>query len=90
MSTLSGPQRHLANLGNKPLGAVLFADPHMQRDRIEVARLQAPHYFYLNAVQGLASVPDFIWGRRSVFYLNRKPLLVNEIFLPDMECCNVS
>ena len=89
LTTLTGPERHLAFLGNKPLGAVLFADPGMKRDRIEVARLQAPHYFYTSAIHGLTTVPDSIWGRRSVFYLNHKPLLVNEIFLPGLKCCNV-
>ena len=89
LKTLTGPQRHLLRLGNKSLGTVLFAAPGMARDGIEVARLHAPHYFYLNATHGLATLPEFIWGRRSVFYLNRKPLLVNEIFLPGMKCCNV-
>jgi chorismate-pyruvate lyase len=30
-------------------------------------------------------LPEAIWGRRSVFYLAHKPLLVNEIFLPGIE-----
>jgi len=30
--------RHLKRLGNRPLGALLFSDPHMQRGEIEVAR----------------------------------------------------
>ena len=89
LKTLTGPQRHLACLGNKPLGAILFADPGMSRDSIEVAKLKAPHYFHTNAIQGLSTVPDLIWGRRSVFYLNKKSLLVNEIFLPGIKCCNV-
>ena len=89
LKTLSGPQRQLAGLGSKSLGTMLFADPGMTRDSMEVARLCAPHYFYLNATQGLTTLPAFIWGRRSVFYLNRKPLLVNEIFLPGMKYGNV-
>ena len=88
-TTLSGAQRHLAGLGAKPLGAVLFADPGMTRDPLEVARLLAPHYFHAAAVQGLANAPDLIWGRRSVFYLQQKPLLVNEIFLPALKYANV-
>lgn len=83
--TLSGAQRHLAVLGNRPLGAVLFADPHMYREPMEFARLQAGERLFTAAVQRLASPPAAIWGRRSLFYLAGKPLLVNEIFLPPIE-----
>lgn len=83
--TLSGAQRHLAVLGNRPLGAVLFADPRMHREPMEFARLQAGEQLYAAAVQRLTRAPDVIWGRRSVFYLAAKPLLVNEIFLPAIE-----
>ena len=51
LKTLTGPQRHLACLGNKPLGAILFADPGMTRDRIEVAWLESQLYFYNNAIK---------------------------------------
>ena len=80
--TLSGKQRHLADLGSRPLGAVLFADPHMHRDEIEVTCLHAKEQLYHKAVAALSQRPASIWGRRSVFYLNNKQLLVSEIFLP--------
>jgi len=80
--TLSGKQKHLAGLGSKPLGAVLFTDPHMHRDEIEVAHLESREQLFHKAVAALADKPATIWGRRSVFYLDNKPLLVNEIFLP--------
>lgn len=85
--TLTGKQKHLANLGSRPLGAVLFADPHMHRDEIEVTCLHPTERLYNKAVAALAQRPPHIWGRRSVFYLNRKPLLVNEIFLPGIAPC---
>ena len=80
--TLSGRQKHIARLGSRPLGAVLFADPHMRRDEIEVSCLHPGERMYDQAAAALADKPAVIWGRRSVFYLNDKPLLVNEIFLP--------
>jgi len=85
--TLTGRCKHLANLGSRPLGAVLFADPHMRRDAIEVAKLTAGQPLYARAVQALSYIPPSIWGRRSVFYLRDKPLLVNEIFLPGIVTC---
>lgn len=84
-ATLGGAQRHLAMLGSRPLGAVLFADPRMHREPMEFARLEAGERLHAAAVQRLAPAPAIIWGRRSLFYLAGKPLLVNEIFLPAIE-----
>ena len=88
VSTLSGEQRHLAQLGNRPLGAVLFADPHMVRGPVEVASIRNGHPLYIAAVQGLKRKPEQIWGRRSVFRLGGKPLLVSEYFLPEIGVCH--
>ena len=83
--TLRGAVRRLAYLGNKPLGAVLFADPSMRRDAIEIARLSTRTHHYADALQRQATRAEQIWGRRSVFYLSNKPLLVSEFFLPGIE-----
>jgi chorismate lyase len=80
-STLRGPQRRLLRLGARPLGAVLFADPRMRRGPVEVAEIPLGHPLYAAAVHGLSSRPAAVWGRRSVFWMNDKPLLVAEIFL---------
>ncbi len=88
ISTLSGAERHLACLGNRPLGAVLFADPNMSRDEVEVACIRPGQRIFRSAIQALDSKPAAIWGRRSVFYLSAKPLLVNEVFLPGISDCN--
>ncbi|MBI1423613.1 MAG: chorismate lyase [Gammaproteobacteria bacterium] len=85
--TLSGKQKHLLRLGSRPLGAVLFADPHMRRDELELARVDASAKLFHKAAAVLTQVPVTIWGRRSVFYVNRKPLLVSEFFLPGIARC---
>ncbi len=84
-ATLSGPERHLAVLGSRPLGAVLFADPRMRREEMEFTCLQPGERLFAAATQLLDDKPAEIWGRRSLFYLANKPLLVNEIFLPAIE-----
>jgi chorismate lyase len=81
ISTLRGPEQRLAHLGERPLGAVLFADPHMTRGQVEVACVRPGHPLYSAAVQGFKQRPAEIWGRRSVFRLGGKPLLVSEFFL---------
>ena len=80
--TLTGTTRHLAHLGTKPLGAVLFADPNMQRDEVEVAEIREHQRMFNRATNKLVDKPESIWGRRSVFYLDNKGLLVSEVFLP--------
>lgn len=79
LTSLRGPLRGLTKLGNKPLGAVLFANRTMRRSAIEVTRLTPQHPCYA-AMQNRGS--ETIWGRRSVFHLHNKPLLVSEFFLP--------
>lgn len=80
-STLTGAERRLAHLGNRPLGAVLFADPHMQRSEVQLARICPGQKLFGEATKRMKKKPECIWGRRSMFWLNEKPLLVNEIFL---------
>jgi chorismate--pyruvate lyase len=82
--TLTGPRRFLGKLDNRPLGAVLFSDPGIQRDALEVAQIYPGQRMFSCATRQLTAIPESIWGRRSVFYLHNKPLLVNEIFLPSL------
>lgn len=81
-TSMSGGARRLAQLGNKPLGAVLFADPATLRTRIQIARISAGYPLYAAATDHLAHKPAELWGRRTLFLYAGKPILVNEIFLP--------
>lgn len=89
LSTLKGPLRRLHYLGNRPLGAALFADPTMRRHGLDIAAVQ-PRHLPKNLQSAITAShgPAFdSWGRRSLFYLRNKPLLVGEMFLPDLLCC---
>ena len=68
VTSLNGRQRALKQIGNRPLGALLFRDPQMQREPLQIASL--PN-----------SAGEDFWARRSVFHLAGKPLLVCEVFL---------
>lgn len=87
-STFRGKQRRLAHLGNRPLGAVLFSDCSMKRGELEIASIVPGQQLFDQATSDLKQKPDRVWGRRSVFYLSGKPLLVSEIFLPGLMECN--
>jgi chorismate--pyruvate lyase len=62
---------------------MLFADPGMQRGGVELARLGTGQAMHAAATCHLVPPPAVIWGRRTVFRLADKPLLVSEIFLPE-------
>lgn len=82
LATLTGRERRLGRLGSRPLGAVLFADASMRRGPLEVACISSGQPLFTLATHGLPNGPPTIWGRRSLFYLHEKPLLVCEVFLP--------
>ncbi|MFZ4791796.1 MAG: chorismate--pyruvate lyase family protein [Candidatus Competibacteraceae bacterium] len=82
--TLRGRGRRLTWLGTRPLGEALFTDPGVQRGPVEVARIVAGQRLHQRAVAGCAEPLETLWGRRSVFRLDRRPLLVCEVFLPDL------
>jgi chorismate--pyruvate lyase len=82
--TLRGPLRRLARLQNKSLGAVLFANKAIVRTGLEIAHIDKDRQIYKLATGHLPQTTQPIWGRRSVFSLHRRSLLVSEIFLPQI------
>jgi len=82
--SFTGKARRLAFLGNKPLGAVLFADRASHRRLMQFAVMQPTHEIYRPSLSAPESTSEVIWGRRTVFVYGGKPLLVNEIFLPKL------
>ena len=82
LSTLTGTEQKLATLGTMPLGQVLFSDPRLVRKEIEVASFDQNSTVAKVASHYQLPELDKLWGRRSTFLLNRKPLTVAEVFLP--------
>jgi len=83
-AALRGDGRRLARLRDRPLGAVLFADPGVRRDRVEVALLMPHHPLFQRAAAGVLPTPPLLWARRTLFLMEGRQLLVNEIFLPEL------
>ncbi len=77
LSTLTGRLRALKKLDNRPLGALLFQNPNMHRDAIEVAQVRPGDRYLPETLK----TSQTYWGRRSRFFLDDKPLLVSEVFL---------
>lgn len=80
--SLSGEWRSLGRLGNKPLGAVLFASPKVKRTPLSYKKLTANHALYQAAMPYMAAKPQYLWARRSIFSLNCASIMVIEVFLP--------
>lgn len=70
-ATLTGEERQLKYLGNKPLGAFLFSSKAMKREALALAVFKD-------------DTGQECYARRSVFRLHNKPLLVSELFLPEV------
>ena len=79
---LRGAWHTLQRLGSKPLGALLFSHPLVQRAPLHFRVLKAGHPLYRHAAGTLDNLPPRLWARRSVFTLHGAPLLVTEVFLP--------
>ncbi|MEO6697718.1 MAG: chorismate lyase, partial [Gammaproteobacteria bacterium] len=82
--TLQGKYRRLTQLGNRSLGAVLFADKTLRRSDLEIAVIGERQFLFAPALALSSAKPAKIWGRRSLFHLSNRPLLLSEIFLHDM------
>ncbi len=78
-SSLTGQNRDLLSLGNKPLGEYIFKQPSLRRSPIEVAPIAACEF---NPLIEFAFTTEIAWARRSLFYLREKPISVCEVFLP--------
>jgi chorismate lyase len=70
-----GRLQRLKYQGSKSLGATLFSDPTVTRGELQVANVAGKH------IPG-AEEATSVWGRRSVFRIQGKPLLVAEFYLP--------
>lgn len=84
LRSLTGAQQQLAHLGTQSLGQVLFNHPDLQRKKIEIAKFdQDSSVAKLADYLSLQKSQLILWGRRSVFVLDEKPLMVAEVFLPN-------
>ncbi|MBB72333.1 MAG: chorismate--pyruvate lyase [Legionellales bacterium] len=84
-SSLWGKLRYMQGLlDNRPLGEILFRNPTLKRGEFQVALLKPEHSEYQWAVRDIDKPPEELWGRRSLFYLHGKSLMVSEVFFPEV------
>jgi chorismate--pyruvate lyase len=79
---LRGAWHALQNLGSRPLGALLFAHPLVERAPLRYKLLKPREPLGCRAATVLGTTFGNLWARRSLFTLHGAPLLVTEVFLP--------
>jgi len=82
--TLRGRPGRLAHLGTRPLADMLFTEGGVKRGEMEFALLGPGAPLCGLTIQALNTEPHGLWARRSLFLIRRKPLLVSEVFLPEI------
>lgn len=80
--TIKAARRNLAHLGSRPLGEVIFSYPKLERHEMEFAQVGQTLWTPFAASEAHIDRP--IWGRRTVYAIRRRLMLVNEFFLPEI------
>lgn len=82
---LRGAWAILDGIGGRSLGSVLFTDHCVQRGALHFRRLDVRHPLYRKALPWCGDVaPRELWARRAVFLRQGRPLIVTEVFLPEV------
>ena len=87
VQTVTGAERRLAHWGHRPLGDYLFSGKNIRRSQIEIARITPNNSLYQLIRRNINFKDTGLWGRRSIFYIKNKPLLIVEVFLPELVRC---
>ncbi|MGZ8191055.1 MAG: chorismate--pyruvate lyase family protein [Methylococcaceae bacterium] len=81
-STIKVARSNLSHLGTRPLGEVIFSYPKLERIAMDVTLVNPCSWTQLATNE--ANINEPIWGRRTVYAIRHKHLLVSEFFLPDI------
>ncbi len=82
-----GSNHAILRLGKKPLGAVLFSKLRKHSKKKpprDIARLNKSTALWKKYSKNKLKLPSPLWARRTLYQLKGHPLLVNEIFLPEL------
>jgi chorismate lyase len=73
---------NLAHLGTRPLGEVIFSYPDLERVTMDLTSISPTDW--TAQTQKKAHINQNIWGRRTVYAIQKRPMLVSEFFLPEI------
>lgn len=78
------PWSHLQQLGDKPLGEVLFELPNVKRTEFEFCAQSLKSWPHLAAHFDMQTLQSKGFARRSCFTQQQATLLLTEVFLPEL------
>lgn len=81
-ATIKATQNHLSHLGNRPLGEIIFSYPGLERMAMDVTLIKPSAW--KKPVLAETAIGQPVWGRRTVYVISHKQMLVSEFFLPDV------
>ena len=84
-TTIAIANQKLSNLGTRPLGEVIFSYPNLARLETDICRI--PEKIWANQLRQLVKIEGEISGRRTVYAIEKQPMLVSEFFMPDALTC---
>lgn len=78
--TIKVAKSNLAHLGSRPLGEVIFSYPKLERIEMDVTLIDQPTWAPSAITE--ANIDQPVWGRRTVYAIAHRQMLVSEFFLP--------
>lgn len=78
--TIKIAKRNLSHLGTRPLGEVIFSYPKLERLALHTSCV--PYSLWTNELTSHVSVEQEVWGRRTVYAIQKQKMLVSEFFMP--------
>ena len=81
-ATIKVANRSLSKLGSRPLGEVIFSYPQLERIAMDVSLINTSEWTPRALDMGHIKQP--IWGRRTVYAIKHRQMLVSEFFLPEI------
>lgn len=80
--TIKVAHRNLSHLGTRPLGEVIFSYPDLERISMDLTLIEPSAW--TPKTQKDANINQPIWGRRTIYAIQKRPMLVSEFFLPEI------
>jgi chorismate lyase len=81
-STIKAANSNLSRLGARPLGEVIFSYPRLERIAMDVTLIDPSTWTQTALTE--AGINQPVWGRRTVYAIANKQMLVSEFFLPEV------
>lgn len=80
--TIKVAKNKLSHLGNRPLGEIIFSYPKLQRLDLNISLVAQKTWTQPAIAKG--HIDQGLWGRRTVYSIAQRQMLVSEFFLPEV------